>query len=142
MPKTTAFTLALVLAFAGAAWANPVLKKPPANFKKVSTLVKLPDLVPGLGVLYVDPATLPLGPFLGYDPKGNLINITYMPTLKQLNAHKDWNDQGRLGAISLDHTDILYNAGHPGVAEPHYHFIQWLIPHDQEGRRLTKSSRK
>jgi len=32
---------------------------PSSNYKKVSTLVALPDFLPGLGTLYVDPATLP-----------------------------------------------------------------------------------
>ena len=32
---------------------------PDGAYKKVSTLVPLPDFVPGLGTLYVDPATLP-----------------------------------------------------------------------------------
>ncbi|HEY9765187.1 MAG TPA: hypothetical protein V6C82_02445 [Chroococcales cyanobacterium] len=138
MFKSSAIALALVFGLAGAAFAaNPVLKKPPANFKKVSTLVKLPDLVPGLGVLYVDPATLPVGPFLGYDKKGKLINITYMPTMKLFGEHKDWDNLGDFGGgITLDHTDILYNAGHPGVPEPHYHIVQWLIPHKQESQRL------
>ena len=43
---------------------------PPANFKKVSTLVRLPDWLPGLGTLYVDPASLPAGPYLGYNRRG------------------------------------------------------------------------
>jgi hypothetical protein len=25
-----------------------------------------------------------------------------------------------------------YNAGHPGVPEPHYHVILWYVPEDQE----------
>src|SRR2546428_8177679 len=37
---------------------------PDGAYKKVSTLVPLPDFVPGLGTLYVDPATLPAGPGL------------------------------------------------------------------------------
>jgi hypothetical protein len=27
----------------------------------------------------------------------------------------------------VDHVDVVFNAGHPGVAEPHYHFILWYI---------------
>ena len=50
--------------------AAGIATSPPASFKKVSSLVKLPDFVPGLGTLYVDPATLPVGPFLGYNHKG------------------------------------------------------------------------
>ena len=30
---------------------------PPAPYKKVSELVKLPDFLPGIGTLYVDPRT-------------------------------------------------------------------------------------
>ncbi|MEZ4547090.1 MAG: hypothetical protein R3B51_04930 [Thermodesulfobacteriota bacterium] len=37
---------------------------PGGKYQKVSSLVELPDFIPGLGVLYVDPATLPAGPFL------------------------------------------------------------------------------
>ena len=47
----------------GDATPEPWLKAPPGgNFKKVSSLVSLPDFVSGLGTLYVDPATLPQGP--------------------------------------------------------------------------------
>jgi hypothetical protein len=100
----------------------------PANFKKVSTLVKLPDFLPGLGTLYVDPATLPVGPFLGYNHKGKLVNITYMVPLKDIDAHKNFETLGGVAAgVKLDHTDIQYNPGHPGVEEPHYHIVQWLI---------------
>jgi len=108
--------------------AAGVATSPPANFKKVSSLVKLPDFVPGLGTLYVDPATLPVGPFLGYNHKGTLVNITYMVPLKDIDAHKNFEALGGVAAgAKLNHTDIQYNPGHPGVEEPHYHIVQWLI---------------
>src|SRR5574337_996308 len=47
---------ALLLGLALPASAADIHTKPPADFKKVSTLVKLPDYLPGLGVLYVDPS--------------------------------------------------------------------------------------
>ena len=122
-----ALTLPLAMA-APAAFAADITTSPPASFKKVSSLVKLPDFVPGLGTLYVDPATLPIGPFLGYSHKGKLINITYMVPLKDIEAHKNFETLGKAAAgIKLDHTDIQYNPGHPGVEEPHYHVVQWLI---------------
>lgn len=112
----------------GIAAAADIHSKPPANFKKVSTLVKLPDYLPGLGVLYVDPSTLPVGPFLGYDKKGQLVNVTYMVPLKDLNDHKNFETMGaKLGDLKIKHTDFIYNPGHPGVEEPHYHVIEWLI---------------
>lgn len=108
--------------------AADITKAPPASFKKVSSLVKLPDFVPGLGTLYVDPATLPVGPFLGYDHKGKLVNITYMIPLKDIDGHKNFDALGGVAAgVKLNHTDIQYNPGHPGVEEPHYHVVQWLI---------------
>ena len=108
--------------------AAGITTSPPASFKKVSSLVKLPDFVPGLGTLYVDPATLPVGPFLGYSHKGKLVNITYRVPLKDIDGHKNFEALGKVAAgVKLDHTDIQYNPGHPGVEEPHYHVVQWLI---------------
>ncbi len=121
----------------GAAGKSDVTTSPPANFKKVSSLVKLPDYLPGLGVLYVDPSTLPVGPFLGYDKDGKLVNITYMIPLKDFEAHKNITDLGaNLGDQKIDHTDIEFNPGHPGVQEAHYHVIEWLIPRDQVESRM------
>jgi hypothetical protein len=121
--------LAVPLAFvAPAVSAANIGTTPPAKFKKVSSLVKLPDFVPGLGTLYVDPATLPVGPFLGYNHQGKLVNITYMVPLKDIDAHKNFEALGVVAAgVKLNHTDIQYNPGHPGVEEPHYHIVQWLI---------------
>ena len=50
--------------------ANAASMSPPAGYQKVSELVKLPDFLPGLGTLYVQPSTLPAGPFLAYDRNG------------------------------------------------------------------------
>ena len=117
-----------LLMVAPAVSAAGITTSPPASFKKVSSLVKLPDFLPGLGTLYVDPATLPVGPFLGYNQKGNLVNITYMVPLKDIDAHKNFETLGAVAAgVKLNHTAIKYNPGHPGVEEPHYHIVQWLI---------------
>lgn len=129
--------LALMLALALPAAAHPTSPAtvaahtgPGGGFKKVSTLVKLPEFVPGLGVLYVDPRTLPQGPFLAYDRKGDLVSTVYMIPLKAMDAHKDFNDLSVGSAAhgkKVDHVDISFNAGHPGVAEPHYHVILWYV---------------
>ncbi len=102
-------------------------KAPPGgSYQKVSHLVALPDFIPGLGTLYVNPATLPEGPFLAYDHQGNLVSSVYMVPLSDMNAQKAFTD---LGAAHerVDHVDIVYNAGHPGVAMPHYHIIVWYV---------------
>ena len=103
---------------------------PPANYKKVSTLVALPDFIPGLGTLYVDPATLPAGPFLAYDKQGNLVSSVYMIPVKDITAHKAFNDLA-VAKEKVDHVDMYYNAGHPGVAEPHYHVVLWYVSPQQ-----------
>jgi hypothetical protein len=103
------------------------LHEPPGGkYRKVSTLVPLPDFVPGLGTLYVDPATLPAGPFLAYDHQGNLVSSIYMIPLKDLNTHKGFSGL-KVAQARADHVDIVFNAGHPGVAEPHYHVIVWYV---------------
>lgn len=87
----------------------------------------LPDFLPGLGTLYVDPKTLPAGPFLAYDRDGKLVSSVYMIPLKDLDAHKAFNNLG-VAKEKVDHVDFYYNAGHPGVQEPHYHVVVWYVP--------------
>ena len=127
--KGLRFTV-LALALATAAMVAPASaqeKAPPGgNYQKVSALVALPDFLPGLGTLYVDPKTLPAGPFLAYDKEGKLVSSVYMIPLKDLDAHKQFNDLGA-AKEKVDHVDVYFNAGHPGVAEPHYHVVVWYV---------------
>jgi hypothetical protein len=116
--------------------AAPLQEPPGAPYKKVSTLVSLPDFVPGLGTLYVDPATLPAGPFLAYDHRGNLVSSIYMIPLKDMNAQKAFSGL-KAAQARVDHVDIVFNAGHPGVAEPHYHVIVWYVS-AQRAAQLAK----
>jgi hypothetical protein len=117
--------------------AAATLREPPGvPYKKVSTLVALPDFVPGLGTLYVDPATLPAGPFLAYDHRGTLVSSIYMIPLKDMNAQKAFSGL-KAAQARVDHVDIVFNAGHPGVAEPHYHVILWYVP-AQRAAQLAK----
>jgi len=103
-------------------------KAPPSGaYQQVSKLVPLPDFLPGLGTLYVDPTTLPAGPFLAYDRQGKLVSSIYMIPLKDMNAQKAFSGLKVGQGGPVDHVDIVYNAGHPGVAEPHYHIIMWYI---------------
>lgn len=116
--------------------AAPLQAPPGGLYKKVSTLVPLPDFVPGLGTLYVDPATLPAGPFLAYDHRGNLVSSIYMIPLKDMNARKPFSGL-KIAQARADHVDIVFNAGHPGVAEPHYHVIVWYVS-TQRAAELAK----
>ena len=113
------------LTLAGSAGAQEQAP-PTAPFQRVSALVPLPDFIPGLGTLYVDPATLPAGPFLAYGRDGRLVSTVYMLPLATFEKREGW--EGLDAAKSpVDHVDVLYNAGHPGVAEPHYHVILWHV---------------
>jgi Putative peptidoglycan binding domain/Hypothetical protein TTHB210 len=107
------------------------LKAPPGgNYKKLSSLAQLPDYFPGLGTLYVDPSTLPAGPFLAYDRQGNLVSTVYMIPLKDLRAGQAFNTLA-VGKAKTDHVDIYYNNGHAGVPDPHYHIVLWYISPEQ-----------
>lgn len=129
LPRGIPLTVIVLALFATAAPAEgqqAASPPPPATFKKVSALVPLPDFIPGLGTLYVDPATLPAGPFFAYDREGHLASTIYMIPIAGLDSHKDWPALS-LADASVDHVDIVFNAGHPGVPEPHYHIILWHI---------------
>lgn len=120
---------------AAAAISLPALSQetapPGGNFQKVSELVKLPDFLPGLGQLYVDPATLPAGPFLAYDHDGKLVSTVYMIPVEDLTPDKKFNDLSSPGG-AVDHVDVYFNAGHPGVEKPHAHIVLWHVA-DESG---------
>jgi hypothetical protein len=109
---------------------NLTQSPPPAPFQQVSEIVELPEFLPGLGTLFVDPATLPAGPFLGYDRDGRLSATIYMPTMEELEAGTAYDDLA-LGAPEVAATDIYFNAGHPGVEQPHAHVVLY---HDAEAK--------
>lgn len=127
------------IAFGGTALAQGSLKKAPPGdgYKKVSELVKLPDFLPGMGTLYVKPETLPAGPFFAYDRQGRLVSSIYMIPMKDLEAHKTFDDLA-VAQEKVDHVDLYFNAGHPGVEEPHYHIVLWYVPEAQEQRVAGK----
>jgi hypothetical protein len=66
----------------------PMMASPGGNYKKVSELVPLPDFIPGLGMLYAQPGTIPPGPFLAYDKSGKLVSTIYMVPLADMQAQK------------------------------------------------------
>jgi hypothetical protein len=112
--------------------AQSVEHAPPGGaYKKVSELVKLPEFLPGLGTLYVDPKTLPAGPFLAYDHGGKLVSTIYMVPLKDLDSQKPFNDLPAPGG-KVDHVSLYFNAGHPGVPDPHYHIVLWHVSKSDE----------
>jgi hypothetical protein len=113
---------------APASAASQAASAPPGDaYQKVSDLVALPEFLPGLGTLYVQPATLPAGPFLAYDRDNRLVSTIYMIPLADIEAQKKY-DGLAVGAENVVDVDMYYNAGHPGVEEPHYHVVLWHVP--------------
>jgi hypothetical protein len=131
------FLAVLALCLTGSAVAlaaDQVATAPPSGaYKPVSSLVKLPDFLPGLGQLFVDPATLPAGPFLAYDHDGKLVSTIYMIPVEDLNPDKKFEDLAAPGGW-VDHVDVYFNAGHPGVEKPHAHVVLWHVPTADEAR--------
>jgi hypothetical protein len=136
--RILAVVAAILLAGSLPAFAHDIpadiAKSPPAGeFAAVSGLVALPDFLPGMGQLYVKPATLPAGPFLAYDHDGTLVSTIFMLPIKDLNPDKSFDNLAAPGG-NVDHVDVYYNAGHPGVEEPHVHVVLWHVPAADEAR--------
>ena len=128
----------------GLAQMLQVRKAPPsAPYVNVSEALQgaLPNFIPGLGTPYVDPSTLPEGPFLAYDRAGNLVKVVFMVPLKKLNESHKYVDIGTktlraLGITRIDHVNLIPSGPHPGVSEPHYHIELVLVSVDQERKVL------
>ncbi|WP_417722883.1 hypothetical protein [Salipiger sp.] len=128
-----------ILAAASLSIATPALAQdddgartapPAAPYVKVSDALPLPEFIPGLGTLFVDPATLPAGPFLAYDHDGTLSATIYMTPLAALESGTAYDGLGT-GSATVSSVDIYYNAGHPGVEVPHAHVVLYL---DEDAR--------
>ena len=125
-------TLGLGMALIGSAITTvqagnaAVMKPAGGKYKAVSKLVPLPDHIPGIGTLYVDPATLPAGPFAAYNKTGKLVSTVYMIPLKDMQAKKKFSALAVAGSATKS-VDMYYNAGHPGVDKPHYHIVLWHV---------------
>lgn len=102
------------------------------GYKKVSSLVDFPDFYPGIGALYVRPATLPYGPFRSFDHQDRLVSTIYMVPLEEFNNHSTIDVKGVTGKV--DHVTVYYNGGHPGVTMPHYHITIWHVSKKDEAR--------
>ncbi|WP_436643144.1 hypothetical protein [Microbaculum sp. FT89] len=113
-----------------------LVQAPPGEpYIRVSDALPLPEFIPGLGTLFVNPDTLPAGPFLAYDHEGKLSATVYMTPLEALENGQSYDDLG-IGSHAVRGVDIYYNAGHPGVDEPHAHVVLY---HDEGAKgRLAK----
>src|SRR4051812_41069623 len=111
---------------------NPRQVAEKSGYKRVSDLVNFPKFFPGLGVIFVKPDTLPLGPFLCFDRQDRLAATVYMVPTKDIEDHKSFEAPGFAGRA--DHLSLYFNPGHPGVDVPHYHVVIWHVTKKQEAR--------
>jgi hypothetical protein len=102
------------------------------GYKRVSDLVNFPKFFPDLGILFVKPETLPVGPFLCFDREDRLVATVYMVPIKDIDDHKPLEASGFAGQV--DHISFYFNPGHPGADMPHYHFVIWHVTKQQEAR--------
>jgi hypothetical protein len=102
------------------------------GYKQVIELVNFPRFFPGLGIVFVKPDSLPLGPFLCFDRQDRLMATVYMVPTKDIDDHKAMEAPGFAGPV--DHVSLYFNPGHAGVDVPHYHFVIWHVTKKQETR--------
>ena len=103
------------------------------GYKRLSELVSFPAFFPGLGILFVKPDTLPLGPYLCFDRSDHLVATVYMIPIKEVDDHTPLEAAGFSGG-AVDHVSLYFNAGHPGADMPHYHVVLWHVSKKDEAR--------
>jgi hypothetical protein len=64
-----------------------------------------------------------------------------MVPMKDMEGQKDFK---RLAAPHrpVDHVTVDFNPGHPGMAEPHYHFTVWYISEKQADQLAEAPTKK
>jgi hypothetical protein len=102
------------------------------GYKKVSSLVNFPPFFPGIGELYVQPKTLPNGPYRAFDRRGRLSSTIYMLPIEDLENRKQFDLEGLAG--EGNHVTFYFNPGHPGLDKPHYHVHIWHVSKKGEER--------
>ena len=61
---------------------------------------------------------------------GSSARSTVIP-LKDISEHKNIADLPAPGG-KVDHVTLSFNAGHPGIPDPHYHIVLWHVPKAEE----------
>jgi len=118
--------ITILLALATVAVAGDNMAPTNGSYQKVSELVALPDFISGMGTLYVQPATLPVGPFLAYDRDGTLVSTIYMVPLEAMQQRQNFKGLAT-GNSTVRQVDLTFNPGHAGVETPHYHVTIWHV---------------
>lgn len=122
-------------------------KNVPSGYVNASTIVKgLPAFVPNAGALYIIPDNAPTGPWIAYGKDGNPIDVMFMIPISKMDAHQSWSNLPGVGDllneldVTVDHVEVMYNPGHPGLPVPHYHVMLVFVNHAAEQAALTLDS--
>lgn len=136
--------LTLLLSLFALAIGSSLAQEPevPQGYVNASEILPLPEFVPSAGALYINPENAPVGPWLAYGKDGALIELLYMVPLAQMQDAQNWdalsasvlNDLG----VSIDHVDISFNGGHPGMEEAHYHIRLVFVDHETQQAALSE----
>lgn len=129
---TVVVALGLLTGCAGRAPAPSAMAPPGGEYQRGSALFGMPDYIPGQGTLYVQPKTVPVGPFLAYDKQGHLVSTMYMVPMRDLEGHRNFEGLEVASGMKPLRVQLYYNDAHPGVAEVHYHVVLWYVTPDQE----------
>jgi hypothetical protein len=139
-----ALLTAALLATTATAGAQSEFDPPlPEGYVSVSEIVRLPEFIPGVGALYIHPDNAPVGPWLSYGNDGRLVEVLFMVPVSEMQASTNWEDLAAgafasLGVSRIDHVDVSFNGGHPGMAEAHYHFRIVLVDNDAQQAALAE----
>jgi len=120
-----------VIAFVGLASCYRYSHEPPGgDYVKFAELAPgYPAFAPGLGTVYVQPSTRPLGPYRSYDHNGKLIATIYMVPEKDLEEHLKIVSDERTPPV--DHWQMHYVKQMHGIDGPHYHITLWHVPAEE-----------
>jgi len=117
----------LVIALVGLSSCYRYWYEPPGgDYVKFSELAPgYPAFAPGLGTVYVQPSTRPIGPYRSFDRSGKLIATIYMVPENDLEQHLKMVSDEKTPRV--DHWQMHYVKQMHGVDGPHYHFTLWHV---------------
>ena len=136
-------TLLAALLSLNLATAQDLTPNLPEGYINASEILELPEFIPSVGSLYIDPGNAPVRPWLAYGRDGQLVEVLFMVPLNELTNNTNWTNLatnlfGQMDFGAFNHVDITFNGGHPGMAEPHYHIRFVLLSDEAQQAALSE----
>jgi hypothetical protein len=123
----------LVIALVGLASCYPFSHEPPGgDYVKFAELAPgYPAFAPGLGTVYVQPSTRPVGPYRSYDRSGKLIATIYMVPEQNLEDYVKMISNETVPPVDHWTMHPVKRHGMVGLDEPHWHITLWHVPAEE-----------